>query len=108
MDGFLKPENLTAILSVRVCYFAKEVFKRSGSSSITMFSGANPARVARKWIAKDIRILSSQSECSFNTFSFTHFLHRLCVHIVSHTCLPIPIVAAQQRHLSGHARVQHL
>ena len=28
MDGFLKPENLTAILFVRVCHFAKEDFKR--------------------------------------------------------------------------------
>ena len=30
--------------------------------TITIFSGANPARVARKWIAKDIRSLSSQSK----------------------------------------------
>ena len=31
MDGFLKPENLTAcyILSVRVCHFAKEDFKQA-------------------------------------------------------------------------------
>ena len=28
MDGFLKRENLTAILSVRVCHFTKEDFKR--------------------------------------------------------------------------------
>ena len=36
---------------------------------ITIFPGATPARVARRWIAKAIRSLSSQSfsECTFNT-----------------------------------------
>ena len=33
MDGFLKRENLTAILSVRVCHFTKEVPRRTQAGS---------------------------------------------------------------------------
>ena len=33
---------------------------------ITIFLGANPTPVARKWKAKDIQSLSNQSECAFN------------------------------------------
>ena len=36
------------------------------SATITTFSGANPARQARRWIANDIQSLSSQSERAFN------------------------------------------
>ena len=35
-------------------------------STITTVLGTNPVQVARRWIAKDIRSLSSQSECAFN------------------------------------------
>lgn len=36
------------------------------SATITISSGANPARVAQRCIAKDIRGLGSQSELAFN------------------------------------------
>ena len=34
---------------------------------ISIFWSANPARVAQRWIAKDIRSSSGQSACAFNT-----------------------------------------
>ena len=36
------------------------------STTISIFSGSDPVRVALRWIAKDIRSLSSQSERDFN------------------------------------------
>ena len=36
------------------------------SATIAISSGANPARVAQRCIAKDIRGLGSQSELAFN------------------------------------------
>ena len=33
---------------------------------ITIFLGANPTPVARKWKAKDIQSLGNQSECASN------------------------------------------
>ena len=33
---------------------------------ITIFLGANPTPVARKWKAMDIQSLGNQSECAFN------------------------------------------
>ena len=43
----------------------KDYFNSFTPATITIFSSANPARVARGWITKDIRSLGSQSEPAF-------------------------------------------
>ena len=54
MDGFLKRENLTAILSVRVCHFTKEDFKGAlleyWSELVTFASYGNPSQVVQNII----------------------------------------------------------
>ena len=45
----------------------KDHFTSFTPATITVFSGANPARVARRWIAKDIWSLSSHKLVTFRS-----------------------------------------
>ena len=47
-------------------------------------SSINPVRIAWSWKAKDIRILSSQSECTWNAIHFVSLhLYEMLIHLIS-------------------------
>ena len=56
----------TSHLTLRWIVGQKGDFNSFIPATITTVLGANPVQVVRRWIAKDIRSLSSQSECAFN------------------------------------------
>ena len=56
----------TSHLTLRWIVAQKGDFNSFIPATIKTVLGANPVLVVRRWIAKDIRSLSSQSECAFN------------------------------------------